>query len=161
MNIFPPPSPSLHRLRAAKRASRSLKAVRARRSQLQCTFLTLKSTSKQQRKQLHSQQQQLEAGLTRLRKVQQEKDAVQAKLTAAESKLQEVEVKLTRAEGLVPRLEERCSGLGLEKRKLQGRVAELAGQVEAFEEKLKVRARFLVLRALLRSRPLGFWYMGL
>lgn len=128
------------RLRPCKRASRSLKAVRARRCKLQSALLTLKATRKQQHQQLQQQHQQLESATNQQRKIQQERDAVQAKLAAVEAKAQDLQLKLTRAEGLVPRLEERCNGLGLEKRKLQGQVAVLTGQVAALEEKIKVGA---------------------
>jgi outer membrane murein-binding lipoprotein Lpp len=45
-----------------------------------------------------------------------------------------------RAEGLVPRLEDRCSSLSLEKRRLQDKVAALAAEVEARKEELRVSA---------------------
>lgn len=49
-----------------------------------------------------------------------------------------MEARLVRAEGLVPRLEERCSGLGFDKRKLQEKVAGLSEEVTKLQEKLKV-----------------------
>lgn len=126
------------RLRASKRASRSLQAVRARRSKLQSTLLALKATFKQHRQQLDDQQQQLDTGATKLRKLQQERDSLQAKLAVTEARIPDLQAKLARAESLMPRLEERCSCLGLEKRKLQGQVTELLDQVAALEDRIKV-----------------------
>jgi len=51
-----------------------------------------------------------------------------------------------RAEGLVPRLEDRCSSLSLEKRRLQDKVAALAAEVEARKEELRVSAGQAALR---------------
>jgi predicted nuclease with TOPRIM domain len=64
---------------------------------------------------------------------------LQQKLQTAEQKVSALEEKLARAEGLIPRLEERCNGLGLEKRRLQERVGKLVGQVAELEAKVQVR----------------------
>lgn len=63
-----------------------------------------------------------------------------AKLSAAEAGRVEIEARLGRAEGLVPKLEERCSGLGFDKKKLQEKVAGLSQEVAKLQEKLKVGA---------------------
>lgn len=75
----------------------------------------------------------------RLCKLQQERDSTLAKLSGAEAKIQELQVKCARAEALASKLEERCSSLGIDKRRLQGQVTDLQSQVTQLEEKRKVR----------------------
>eukprot|EP00879_Flechtneria_rotunda_P009197 GHRR01009630.1.p1 GENE.GHRR01009630.1~~GHRR01009630.1.p1 ORF type:complete len:1272 (+),score=735.33 GHRR01009630.1:134-3817(+) len=122
----------------AKSARHALLAARARHRRNYLSLLKAQAAIKQQSQQLQTQQLQLQQGAFKLKKLESERDAALTRLTTAESKLQDTVAKLARADGLVPRLEDRCNGLGFDKRKLQEQVMSLTTEVASLQEKLKV-----------------------
>jgi hypothetical protein len=126
------------RLKHARKAATTLKAARHTRQKVSARALSLKAACAQQQQQLAARAQLLEQGSVRLGKVQAERDASAARAAAADARAAEAEARLARAEGLMPKLEERCSSLGLERKRLRDRVGALTQEVAALQDRLKV-----------------------
>lgn len=75
-----------------------------------------------------------------------------------QTKLSQAEARLQRAEALVPRLEERCSSLGGDKKRLTDKVTALTAAVAELDGKLQVRLlAFLVVKG---TNTLPVWQLS-
>ncbi len=108
-----------------------LRAARSTRRRTRHSLSLASATSRRLAAQLAQQQKALTSGTSRFKRLAADRAALAAKVADAEAKA-------GRVEGLLPRLEERCSALGQEKRKLLERLGKLTEQLAEQEGKLKV-----------------------
>lgn len=123
----------------ANKAGHCLQIAQKRKRQTSQQLLVMKRACQQQQKQLADQSKVLEQGSAKFKKLQHERDGLVVSLAAVEASRSDVDAKLSRAEGLVQRLEERCSTLTFDKKKMQDKLSSLTEELSKVQDKLKVR----------------------